>query len=67
MCRQLAVWQNAGGECRIIVVIEGSGELRAGGSALPLRPGAAWLLAAEVGVGECRPERRLTVLECGLP
>jgi mannose-6-phosphate isomerase len=55
----------AAGECRIVVAVEGRGELLSAGRSFPLRSGATWLLPAEVGEVECRPVERLTILECG--
>ncbi len=57
----------ATGECRIVVAIEGRGELLAGGQLSPLFPGSAWVLPAQIGEAECRPLDRLTILECGMP
>jgi mannose-6-phosphate isomerase len=57
----------ANGECRVIVVIEGHGELIGDTHMCALQPGAAWLLPAELGMAECRPNGNLIVLECGLP
>jgi mannose-6-phosphate isomerase len=75
-CDYFRLWRNTGempfpvgakGECRIVVAVDGRGDLVAEGRKLPLRPGAVWLLPADVGEGECRPLERLTVLECGMP
>jgi mannose-6-phosphate isomerase len=75
-CDYFRLWRIAGErpfpvgaprECRIVVAVQGRGELIAAGQTMPLQPGATWLIPAEVGEVECRPSERLTVLECGLP
>lgn len=55
------------GECRAVVCVGGSGEVEWRGRRYPLAVGDTVLLPAEVGEATCRPDRELTVLECGLP
>lgn len=55
------------GECRLVVTIGGQGELVADSTPNPVRPGSAFLIPAELGQIECRPNGKLTMLECGLP
>jgi mannose-6-phosphate isomerase len=75
-CPYFRLWRVAGerpfpvgaaGECRVIVVADGRGDLIVEREVYSLQPGVAWLLPAENGVAECRPTARLTILECGLP
>ncbi|MDB5306854.1 MAG: gmuF [Gemmataceae bacterium] len=55
------------GRCRIVVCVDGRGELESRGAHYPIGPGAVVLLPAEVGECVCRPTGEITLLECGLP
>jgi mannose-6-phosphate isomerase len=57
----------AANECRAVVCVGGSGEIEWGGKRYPVNTGDTVLLPAEVGEAACRPDREMTVLECGLP
>jgi mannose-6-phosphate isomerase len=57
----------AKGECRMVVCIEGQGELESRGQRYPLACGDVMLLPAQVGECSCIPEREIAVLECGVP
>jgi mannose-6-phosphate isomerase len=55
------------GQCRILAVVEGRGELRHGGRGeYPLRLGDVLLLPASIGPGVWAPAGAATILECGI-
>lgn len=75
-CEYFSLWRWSGqqtfevgiaGACRVLVGIEGVAELLVAEEICVVRPGDVWLLPAELGVCECRPAGRVTLLECGLP
>jgi mannose-6-phosphate isomerase len=55
------------GAARVLVCIEGQGQVEYDGADYPLRRGAVTLLPAAVGVCQFRPEGRVTLLEIALP
>ena len=63
--RRFAV--GAKGQCRVVVGIEGQGDLVWNGERFPLAVGSVVLLPAAVGACELDPRGTTTVLECGLP
>jgi mannose-6-phosphate isomerase len=65
--RHIPFWIGAGGECRIVVCIAGSGELESREQRYPIATGDAILLPAEIGACECFPNGEIVMLECGLP
>jgi len=56
----------AEGHCRIVIALEGQGELRHEGKKYAVNKGDVVLLPAEVGAVECRPQGDAVLLECGL-
>jgi mannose-6-phosphate isomerase len=75
-CPYFRLWRVAGnqpfpvgaaGQCRVVVVVEGRGDLIVEREVYSLKPGVAWMLPADNSVAECRPNPTLTILECGLP
>jgi mannose-6-phosphate isomerase len=74
-CEYFRLWRHqgerpfaagAGGECRVVVGLEGWTDLEHDGIVYPVEPGSVLLLPAEVGACQCRPRGAVTVLECGL-
>jgi mannose-6-phosphate isomerase len=57
----------AAGECRVVVCVDGSGELESQGRRHSIATGDVVLLPAEVGECACRPDGEITLLECGIP
>jgi mannose-6-phosphate isomerase len=55
------------GRCRVVVCVEGRGDLESLGRHVPITAGDVFLLPAEVGECACRPAGGITLLECGLP
>ena len=55
------------GECRVVVVVEGEGELKHGSTDLAVRVGSVVMLPASVGEARIVPHVAMTVLECGWP
>lgn len=55
------------GRCRVLVAIEGGGQLEYGREHLPLKRGDVLLLPAVLGECVIHPAPTLTFLECGLP
>ena len=75
-CDHFGVWRVSGefpfvagvdGECRVIVCIEGRGELEHAGAQYPFQTGDVMLLPAVVGACRCHPNGSVTVLEISLP
>lgn len=60
-------WVGVAGTCRIVVCIEGKGELDCDGTRLPLAVGDVVLVPASAGDAECHPDGTITLLECGIP
>jgi mannose-6-phosphate isomerase len=57
----------AAGACRVVVCIDGAGELDCAGTRTPLAVGDVVLLPASAGEAACRPAGAITLLECGVP
>jgi mannose-6-phosphate isomerase len=53
--------------CRVLVCIEGRGELTHAGAEYPLSKGEVLLLPANVGACACKPNGQITMLEISLP
>jgi mannose-6-phosphate isomerase len=75
-CDHFGVWRVSGefpfvagatGECRVMVCIEGRGELEHAGANYPFATGDVVLLPAVVGACRCRPNGTVTLLEISLP
>jgi mannose-6-phosphate isomerase len=75
-CDHFGVWRaseefafdvGATGACRVLVGIEGRGDLEHGGIDYPFGEGDVLLLPASVGACRCRPNGNVTVLEISLP
>ncbi len=75
-CDHFGVWRVGGefpfvagadGECRVMVCLEGKGELEHAGANYPFATGDVVLLPAVVGACLCRPNGTVTVLEISLP
>ena len=57
----------AAGEPRVLVCIEGAGQVEHGGATYVVGKGDVWLLPAEVGECEFRPHNAVTLLEIAIP
>jgi mannose-6-phosphate isomerase len=57
----------AEGTCRVLVCLEGKGELKHAGEHYPLNTGDVLLLPAVVGACPCQPNGDITLLEISLP
>jgi mannose-6-phosphate isomerase len=57
----------ADGACRVVVRVEGQGDLVWNGERHPIGVGSVVLLPAAVGIATIDPRGPMTVLECGLP
>jgi mannose-6-phosphate isomerase len=75
-CDHFGVWRLSGefpfvtgadGECRVIVCLEGRGELEHAGANYLFATGDVVLLPAVVGACRCRPNGTVTLLEISLP
>jgi mannose-6-phosphate isomerase len=75
-CDHFGVWRissqfpfvaGAAGMCRVVVCLEGRGELEHAGTNYPFGKGDVVLLPAIVGACPCRPNGNVTVLEISLP
>ena len=75
-CDHFGVWRlteefpfvaGAAGACRVLVCIEGRGDLEYDGVDYPFGEGDVLLLPAVVGACNCRPNGNVTVLEISLP
>ena len=75
-CDHFGVWRissefplvaGADGECRVMVCIEGRGELEHAGAHYPFATGDVVLLPAVVGACRCQPNGAVTLLEISLP
>ncbi len=75
-CDHFGVWRiseefafvaGAAGTCRVLVCIEGRGDLDYDGVDYPFGEGDVLLLPAVVGACNCRPNGNVTVLEISLP
>ena len=75
-CPQFRLWHvrgqspfpvGAAGVPRVLVCIEGEGQLEHGGASYAIRKGDVVLLPAVVGVCAFRPQGEVNVLECALP
>jgi mannose-6-phosphate isomerase len=75
-CDHFGLWRIRGelpfvagaqGECRVLVCIEGCGELAHAGTHYPFAIGDVLLLPAIVGACHCRPQGKVTLLEVSLP
>ncbi len=54
-------------QCRILVCLDGDGQLESTAQSYPLKRGDVYLLPAEVGMCGVLTSAQLTLLECGLP
>ena len=75
-CEHFSVWRHTGqtpfavgaaSEPRVLVCIDGDGEIEHGGADYPLSRGEVMLLPAQVGVCSYRPRNTVNLLEVGLP
>jgi mannose-6-phosphate isomerase len=75
-CDHFGIWRvseefpfvaGAAGTCRVLVCIEGRGDLEYAGVNYPFGEGDVLLLPAVVGACSCRPNGNVTVLEISLP
>ncbi len=75
-CDHFGVWRVSGefpfaagadGECRVLVCIEGQGELEHAGANYPFATGDVVLLPTVVGACRCQPNGTVTLLEISLP
>jgi len=75
-CEQFTVWRYAGqtpftvgaaGIPRVLVGIDGDGDLEHGGTNYPIGRGDVVLLPAEVGACSCQPRGAVSLLEVALP
>jgi len=57
----------ADGLCRVVVCLDGRGDLESQGTHQAITRGNVLLLPAEIGECVCRPDGEITLLECGLP
>ncbi len=75
-CDHFGVWRvsdefpfvvGATATCRVVVCIEGQGDLEYAGANYPIATGDVLLLPAIIGACHCRPNGTVTVLEISLP
>ena len=75
-CKHFGLWRLSGqtpfavgvaGALRLIVCIEGVGQIEHDGSTYPVAAGDVWLLPAAVGVCPFQPSGTVTLLEIALP
>jgi len=75
-CQQFRLWRWCGespftvgavGLPRVLICIEGAGQVEHDGVAYPIGKGDVWLLPAVVGACAIRPVRPLSILEIALP
>jgi mannose-6-phosphate isomerase len=75
-CEQFSVWRLSGklpfrvgavGVPRVLVCIEGAGQVEHGGVTYVVGKGEVWLLPAEVGACAFRPSDKVSLLEIALP
>jgi len=58
---------SAAGEPRVLVCLEGAGQLELNGSRYIVGKGEVWLLPAAVGACEFHPHNAVTILEIAIP
>jgi mannose-6-phosphate isomerase len=75
-CEQFRLWRLSGqspftvgvsGVPRVLVCIEGEGQVEHNGSTYPVAKGDVWLLPAVVGACPFEPRGTVTLLEIALP
>ena len=75
-CHQFRLWRWCGqspftvgavGLLRVLICIEGAGQVEHDGVTYPVGKGDVWLLPAVVGACAFRPDRPVSLLEIALP
>jgi mannose-6-phosphate isomerase len=67
ICTEYPFVGGAEGTCRVLVCLDGKGELKHAGGHYPLSKGDVLLLPAVVGACPCQPNGDITLLEISLP